>query len=221
MVGSFAMYAVGRYRRTSGLSRQSSVRRISLCPHERRLDQHSSRVGGERAGFVVDLAARQCGIEDADQPQVGLHPHDMAVVGVQRVHRAGHDRVALAGGQVLDLTLALDAVAGLEMVGVLHLLLPAGLDNGVVQREAHGVALQQEAAAAPAVAGHVALGADHLVKGANDHAAPPSVHGTSVVIPARKGSPAGCGIIGFHERLPRPCRHTPLRQRCSTPCSRT
>ena len=161
----------------------------------------SRRRAAEAAGFVVGLAAGEGRVEDADQPQVGFHPHDVAVVGVQRVHGARHDRVTLTGGQVLDLTLALDAVARLEMVGVLHLLLPARLDHGVVQREAHGVALQQEAAAAPALAGHVALRADHLVEGANDHAAPPSVlrsilevnpWGRSV---RRKGSPVGCGII--------------------------
>ena len=40
-------------------------------------------VGGERARFVVDLAAGEGRVEDTDQPQVGFHPHDVAIVSVQ------------------------------------------------------------------------------------------------------------------------------------------
>jgi hypothetical protein len=55
----------------------------------------------EATGFVVGFTAGQRGVEDADQPQIGLHPHDVALMGVQRVSRPRHDGVALTGGQVL------------------------------------------------------------------------------------------------------------------------
>ena len=71
------------------------------------------------------LGAGQRRIEDAHQPQGAANADDVAVVGIQCIEHAGPDGVALAGGELLDLRLAVDAVARLQVMAILHLELGA------------------------------------------------------------------------------------------------
>ena len=71
--------------------------------------------------------------------------------------------------EVGDLRLALHDVARLEVMTVLELEVSAALDDRVVEREAHAVLLEEQAAARPAVTGSLTAGPGHLAEGANDH----------------------------------------------------
>src|SRR6185437_1716307 len=99
-------------------------------------------------------------------------PQDMLVVLVERVDRAGPDRKGPSGRHLDDLALAADAVVRLEMVLVVEVQLGALRDDGVVDRAAHPVAAQDEAAALPSRPAHVAFRADDVVETADDHDLP-------------------------------------------------
>ena len=63
----------------------------------------------------MTLAAGQGRREDADQAKLALErPQDVGVVLVERVERAGCDRVHLTGRDILDLADTGDAVVALE-----------------------------------------------------------------------------------------------------------
>ena len=94
---------------------------------------------GSVAAAGVALRAGQGGVEDAHQAHLGDDLQPMPVMPVQRVRRSRSQAVARPGGVVGDLGLALDDVAGLEVVWVLEIELLAGRDRRVVERESHAV----------------------------------------------------------------------------------
>ena len=93
----------------------------------------------------------------------------MAVVLVECVEGAGSDRKGLAAGQVLDLALPLETVAGFEVVLVPQHVIDARLDCGLRHGETEAVAGQGEALTRPAGAAGVAFGAFQILQGLDDH----------------------------------------------------
>ena len=118
----------------------------------------------------MGLATGERRVEDAHQAKLARHAEHVCVVLVQRVQDARPDAVPRSGCQVLDLALAVEAIAGLHVVPVLQVQLGAGGDRRLRQREAHAVVAHQQSPAAPCLPGHVLRRAGRLVQAPNDHA---------------------------------------------------
>src|SRR5690606_15264902 len=79
------------------------------------------------------------------------------------------DVEGLAGGQHLDAAAAADAVHGFEVIAIAHAGRGAGEDDRLVEREAHPVALEQQAAAHPVGALDLARAAAQITNLTDDH----------------------------------------------------
>jgi len=129
-----------------------------------------SAVGGDVASLgVVCLAAGERRIEDAHQSQLTPDANHVGVVLVECVHDSGADPVASASREVLDLSLAVEAEAGLEVMAILEMQLCTGGDGRVGEREPHRVVTHQQPPALPTLATHVSWRPDHVVNAPNDH----------------------------------------------------
>jgi hypothetical protein len=92
-------------------------------------------------------------VEDADKMQIPrCGPKNMLIMLVERIERAGLDRIDLTGLDIDHLAFARNAVIRFEMVLVVKALLGSLLHDRVVERETHGVVLQEESPALPAIA---------------------------------------------------------------------
>jgi len=117
----------------------------------------------------MPLSSSKRRVEDTHEPERGADPKDVSVVLVEGIDGARRKLVALAGCQILDLGRAFHDVAGFEVVAILHLQIGACLHHRVMQGEAHAIVAQQQTAAPPPLAGHVALRPHHLRQRTNDH----------------------------------------------------
>src|SRR5262249_20191699 len=128
--------------------------------------------------------------EDADEAEIAFGGAQYVLIMlVERVDGAGTDRIGAAGRDIHHLAFAGDAVIGLEMVLVVKAGFAAFLHHRVMQRAAHPVIAQDEAAALPAGTADIARAAGNVVESTHDHGVPSSL------IPSFVRTKLSCAVI--------------------------